>query len=114
MGDGIRAFISHSRVGLLRSTTVHHNSEQINVDALATEAGDSIDFVVDIRDGLNSDQFLWSPEVILESDAGAGTPAAKSVWNAQADFRGPPSAFLDRWGQLAQVLMLTNEFMFVD
>ncbi|MDX1929301.1 MAG: PSD1 and planctomycete cytochrome C domain-containing protein [Pirellulaceae bacterium] len=114
VGDGIRAFVSHSRRGLLRSATVHHSSEAIDVEALETEVGDTIDFVVDIREGLNSDQFLWSPEVALESLAGTGTASPQHVWNSEADFRGPASSMLDRWGQLAQVLMLANEFMFVD
>ena len=114
VGDGIRGFVSHSRGGLLRSAMVQHNSEPLDVDAMATEAGDTIDFVVDIRDGLNSDQFLWSPEVALESGAGSVAAAPRDTWNAQADFRGPPSVFLNRWGQLTQVLMLSNEFMFVD
>jgi hypothetical protein len=114
VGDGIRAFVSHSRRGLLRSATVHHSSEAIDVEALETDAGDTIDFVVDIREGLNSDQFLWSPEVALESLAGTGTASPQHVWNSEADFRGPANSMLDRWGQLAQVLMLSNEFMFVD
>ena len=66
VGDGIRGFVSHSRRGLLRSATVHGKSEQIDVEAMETEAGDTIDFVVDIREGLNSDQFLWSLEIGLE------------------------------------------------
>lgn len=113
VGDGIRAFISHNRSGLLRSATVHHSSEQLDFDELAIEAGDTIDFVVDIREGLNSDQFLWSPIVTLETSGTSGSNQ-KDIWDAKENFRGPPSAMLDRWGQLAQVLMLANEFMFVD
>ena len=72
------------------------------------------DFVVDIREGLNSDQFLWSPKVMLHSNTGLGTATSENAWNAEFEFRGPPSQLLNRWGQLAQVLMLANEFMFVD
>ncbi len=114
VGDGIRAFVIHSRAGLLRSTTVHASSEQIDVAAIRTEPGDTIDFVVDIRDGLNSDQFLWSPKVALEGLTGLGTAPTENFWDADTDFRGPSMALLNRWGQLAQVLMLANEFMFVD
>jgi mono/diheme cytochrome c family protein len=114
VGDGIRGFVSHSRRGLLRSATVHKSAEQIDIDVLETEVGDTIDFVVDIREGLNSDQFVWSPIVTLESLEGVGTAPPPDIWNAEADFRGPASSMLDRWGQLVQVLMLANEFMFVD
>ena len=86
----------------------------LDLDAVPTEAGDTIDFVVDIKAGLNSDQFLWSSELMLETQTGSGIAARPVVWNAEADFRGPPSSFLNRWGQLGQVLMLANEFMFVD
>ena len=113
-GDGIRALIIHSRAGLLRSATVHASAEQIDVAAIPTEPGETIDFVVDIRDGLNSDQFLWAPSVYLEATAGLSTFPNENSWNAETDFRGAPMAWLNRWEQLAQVLMLANEFMFVD
>ena len=36
------------------------------------------------------------------------------VSDAEKDFAGESMGLLDRWQQLAQVLMLANEFMFVD
>ena len=36
------------------------------------------------------------------------------VWSAAADFRGPAAQPLTAWEQYAQVLLLTNEFSFVD
>ncbi len=112
-GDGIRAFISHSGRGLLRSTTLHHSTAALNVEAMPLSAGDTLDFVVDIRDGLNSDQFVWSPKIFIVASGGSGGDDAPS-WDAQKDFAGPNSAPLSLWQQLAQTLMLTNEFVFVD
>lgn len=114
VGDGVRAFVSHSRNGLLRSVTLHHSSEQIDIESIAIQKGESLDFVVDIREGLNSDQFLWSPKIIKNATAGAVTDNAKTVSDAERDFPGESDSPLDRWQQLAQVLMLANEFMFVD
>ncbi|MFO1481783.1 MAG: PSD1 and planctomycete cytochrome C domain-containing protein [Verrucomicrobiaceae bacterium] len=118
-GDGIRAFISHSVRGLLRSvvlkqsTALQKSTAVLNVEALPMRAGDKLDFVVDLRDGLNSDQFLWSPKVALVANSGAGGDAP--AWDAQKDFTGPAvAAPLDRWQQLAQVLLLANEFTFLD
>ena len=111
-GDGIRAFIGHSRHGLLRSSTLHHATEVLNVEALPMSAGDTLDFVVDIRDGLNSDQFLWVPKVAAAAGGGAGGGAES--WDARQDFAGPTGAALSLWEQLAQTLMLTNEFVFID
>jgi hypothetical protein len=36
------------------------------------------------------------------------------VWDAKKDFTASPKTTLSSWEQLAQVLMLSNEFMFVD
>jgi hypothetical protein len=113
-GDGIRAFIGHSRRGLLRSAILHHSTEVLNLEAMPMSKGDTVDFVVDIRDGLNSDQFLWTPKITPVATAGAGGDAGTQAWDAQKDFAGPAVSSLTPWQQLAQALMLANEFVFVD
>jgi hypothetical protein len=35
-------------------------------------------------------------------------------YRTSAGTNGPAAPPLDRWGQLAQVLLMSNEFMFVD
>ncbi len=112
-GDGIRAFISHSGQGLLRFAALHHSNTVLNIEAMPVKAGETLDFIVDIRDGLNSDQFLWSPKITSAVSAGAGGGDAQS-WDAQKDFVGTPPVPLSLWQQLAQTLMLTNEFVFLD
>jgi hypothetical protein len=65
--------------------------------------------VVDIDKVLNNDQFLWSPTVsILNSSRGAA-----SSWSAEKDFAGNPAQRLSPMEQLAQVLLISNERMFV-
>jgi len=113
-GDGIRAFISHSRRGLLRSTKAHHSTAELNVEAIAMNAGDTLDFVVDIGDGLNNDQFLWAPKIAAVASGGSGGDGAALSWDAQKEFGGPSVTPLSAWEQLAQTLMLTNEFVFID
>ncbi len=114
VGDGIRSFISHSQLGRLHAGRLHHGRAELNFDALVFRAGESLDFVVDIGDGLNSDQFLWSMRVQREADAGIDGGAAAEVWDAEKDFASQPQSKMDAWVQFVQVLMLTNEFMFVD
>jgi hypothetical protein len=46
--------------------------------------------------------------------AGAGGETRDSTWDAEKDFAAQPRSQLNNWEQLAQVLMLANEFMFVD
>ena len=111
VGDGIRAFISHSRRGLLRSAALKQSTAVLNVDAMPMSAGDTVDFIVDLGDGLNSDQFLWSPKIVSAIPAGRSGALA---WDAQKDFPALSGTSLSPWQQLAQTLMLTNEFVFVD
>jgi hypothetical protein len=114
VGDGIRAFIGHSRRGLLRSTVLHHSTAELNLEPMSMSAGDTLDFVVDIRDGLNSDQFLWAPKITAIASTGSGSDGAAPSWDADKDFAGPPLVLLTRWEQLAQALMFSNEFVFLD
>lgn len=109
-GDGIRAFVVASQQGLLTSKTVHQSTAELNVDALDVSAGDTIDFVVDIGDILNSDEHLWTQTI----EAAAPTGEASSNWNSESDFPRSRSRQIDPWEQLAQVLFCTNEFTFVD
>lgn len=110
-GDGIHALIFSSRKGELKNVTVHHSHADMSLANVAVEKGDTIDFIVDIRDNLNNDQFLWSPIVAFN--------AANDVamFDASRDFRGPRAPELDPlrpWAQYAQALLLANEFSFVD
>ena len=113
-GDGIRAFISHSGQGLLRFAALHHSTTPLNLEALPMNAGETLDFIVDIRDGLNSDQFLWSPKITLAASGSAGDGGDAQSWDAEKDFTERSITPLDPWPQFAQALMLSNEFMFVD
>ncbi len=119
VGDGVRAFVCHNESGLLRSATLHHSTEQMDVATIPIRKGHTLDFVVDIRDGLNSDQFLWAItitrlEAMRVEAIGAGGNSVPLVSDAEKDFPTESDSQLNRWQQFAQVLMLANEFMFVD
>ena len=105
-GDGIRALIISSRAGLLAQTVIHQDAIDLNVSQRQVEAGETIDFVVDIRETLNYDQYLWSATLQGQS--------ASETWNSRNDFTPSQRAYLNTWEQLAQALLCSNEFMFVD
>jgi hypothetical protein len=110
-GDGIRAYIVSNRAGELTNNIVHHATVEMSATGIEVKAGDTIDFIVDIRDNLNSDQFLWAP--IIASWQGSST----FWWDADREFQGPNPNQLDPlqpWAQYAQTLLLANEFSFVD
>jgi len=115
-GDGVRAFIvgSSETPRILAQASVHQSKADLNVDTVRVTQGDTIDFVVDIGDGLGYDQFLWRTKLarVAEPRQDQGAPA-DSVWDSVEDFAGVPPEQLSVWQQLAQVLMGTNEFLFV-
>ena len=109
-GDGVRCHVVSSRGGRLASFPLHDTRITIDVGPLDLAAGDTLDFVVDVGGGLNNDQHLWAP-VIRDTSPVADRPAD---WDAARDFTGPPPAGLSRLEQLAQVLLISNETLFVD
>lgn len=115
-GDGIRCWIVSSRNGVLKSTVLHNQQQIMNVESIEVQAGDTIDFIVDLRANLNSDQFIWKA-AISDTQPASGVPSvgvAPRTWDSAHDFAGTAPALLDPWEQLAQVLLMTNELMFVD
>ncbi|MFN8708302.1 MAG: hypothetical protein ACK50J_16620, partial [Planctomyces sp.] len=57
---------------------------------------------------LNSDQYLWKSRL-----RSVGTDA-ETIWDSERDFPKDPSQQLTPFQQLAQVLLCSNEFLFVD
>ncbi len=122
-GDGVRAFIVSSRAGILHSASAHQKTLAIDIPQREVSAGETIDFVVDLAQGLNSDQFLWEVSIYTTDSPTRieTTPAlqevvrhAPKVWNSLADFTPDPIVPLNPWQQLAQILICSNEFAFVD
>jgi hypothetical protein len=109
-GDGIRGRVVSSGGGSLGEWTLHNNKAELKLEKVELKKGDTLDFVIDLAGGLNSDDFKWSPVI-------KATESEPSEWSAKKDFTGPPPPPprpLDPWEQYAQVLFLSNEFVFVD
>ncbi len=106
-GDGIVAQIVSSRSGqLFKSDVKPAGKVEVNLENIQVKKGDTIDFIVDLGGTLDSDSFLWHPII-----------RGNGEWDAKAQFSGPPGARapeLTPWEQYAQVLLETNEFVFVD
>ncbi|MBX9626476.1 MAG: DUF1553 domain-containing protein, partial [Gemmataceae bacterium] len=106
VGEGVRASVVSSRHGVLHSAVAHHGRARLDIEAVTLRAGDTLDFVADIRGTLNTDQHLWAPTI---TDIGTG-----KTWDATAEFAGPAPPRLGPWESLAQVLLMSNEFGFAD
>ena len=103
-GDGVRGRIVSSRDGELASWSVNGSSAETKLDGIKVEKGDTISFVVDARLDPENDAFAWAPVI----------KSGEQSWSAKKDFAGPSTQRLDVWARLAQVLLETNEFAFVD
>jgi hypothetical protein len=117
-GDGIRARIVSSRSGQLGSWTLHNKKEETKLESIELKRGDTIDFVVDYNANLNSDDFVWVPVLKISEPSTVNSGGDyMNEWNGKKDFSGPPeppARPLDAWEKYAQVLLLSNEFIFVD
>jgi len=110
VGDGVRGRIVASRGGVVGAWDVFHADVATAPPQIAVEAGDTIDFVTDCRAGVDYDNFNWT--VTMRLTPSGGDPM--QLWDSVGGFHGPLVPPLSRWDQLAQVLMMSNEFMFVD
>lgn len=111
-GDGIRTFVISSNRGLLQSASVHKKTVDLNVDAIELAAGETLDFVCDIGDVLNSDQHFW--RIKIHEQAVVAETKNSETWNSESDFTQNTTQHLSPLEQLAQVLLCSNEFLFVD
>jgi cytochrome c553 len=107
-GNGVMARIVSSRQGQLAEydagpkATVPSSIERIEL-----AAGETLDFIVESKGDDNSDGFTWL--TVLYSTDGIS-------YDAKKQFAGPPPKIdpFTPWERFAQVLLETNEFLFVD
>lgn len=113
-GDGVLATLVSSRHGRLGRWLVNGESTATRVDKIPVLAGDTLCLVVDNHGNSGFDSFDWPVE--LKVIEGFFEAPIKN-WSSQADFAGPRDAApepLNPWEQYAQVLLMTNELLFVD
>lgn len=107
-GDGVIGRIVSSRSGeIAKYEVTPKGNAETRINRIEVKRGDTIDFLVECGKDDNSDSFLWAP--VIQSDTGE--------WDAKIAFSGPPPARpapLKAWEKYAQVLLATNEFVFVD
>ncbi len=119
-GNGIRARILINGEQRFGPWKVHHNSVETNIENIDLKKNQTIDFIVDIADQLGHDSFAWSPEIRVQtvetvnsSNTNQKQPPRRT-WNYSNDFRTPGPVLMNPWQSLAQILLLSNEFQFVD
>lgn len=103
-GDGVRGLVVVRGKILKEWEVAPKGVVETNLAELVVKAGDVVDFLVESTGDESFDSFRWAPVI---SEPGSRIPLAE----AKAGFSGPA---LDPWPLLAQVLLLSNEFLFVD
>jgi len=118
-GNGVRATI-YGPAGRLGQWTAHNKTIRTTVPAVRVKKGDTIDFVIDDRGNGFYAGFRWAPQATLvnSTDPKSSRPIA---WSSKRDFPKPQlkrnvakSAPFGRWEQFVQVLLMSNEFVFVE
>jgi hypothetical protein len=107
-GNGIHARIVSSRQGQLAEYDAGPNATvPSSIERIELAAGETLDFIVESKGDDNSDSFTW--RTVLYSADGIS-------YDAKKQFAGPPPKIepFTPWERFAQVLLETNEFLFVD
>jgi hypothetical protein len=113
-GNGVRCQIIAKQSEVLASVVIHDRREELNVDSITLQKGETVDFVVDSNGDLEQDKYQWTPVIVFRPDPPESTTLPRRRWDAERDFTTPVLQLLNRWEQLAQVLLISNELMFVD
>ncbi len=112
-GDGVQAVVWSNQLGEKERWVAVNQSVETNVLTTNLRRGESLDFIVTCRANENSDSFQWAPKLT------AIERKLSTMWDSARDFPKTPTgrpveSSLTPWEQLAQVLLLSNEFQFVD
>ena len=105
--------IVHSRLGQLGEWTASADGVMTKVESVACEPGDTIDFVALTDLDPARSGFIWSPTIVMVDRDMPALPGMKMRWDARHDFLDPKTmpTPLGPWEELAQVLLVSGEFM---
>jgi hypothetical protein len=106
-GDGVRATVLVDGGNSIGQWTAKNAEAKTNCELILIMAGQKIDFVTDCMGNPNNDSFAWRIRLKYED-------GDREEFDAERQFPQPPHLPLDRWQQLAQALLASNEFAFVD
>jgi hypothetical protein len=111
-GDGVRGWVISDRRGVLKEVlTAPADSQPVELTDLPVSKGEIISFAAGGEGSTDSDSFLWMPQILQNGEL---------LTDSTRDFCGKDGWPLKRpkpqspLSQLAQVLMMSNEFQFLD
>ncbi|MEO2028781.1 MAG: PSD1 and planctomycete cytochrome C domain-containing protein [Fuerstiella sp.] len=108
-GDGVHGHILFQDRSL-GTAHVHNSGRELATEEFTVRAGESVDFVADCGANESHDSFTW--KITIEQSVNG---RQVRTWDSSAEFSSEAATSrLGAVAQLAQTLMLANEFMFVD
>jgi hypothetical protein len=116
LGDGVVAIVLHNG-NRLRRWAAHGSGEETGIDRVDVDAGDTIDWIVQGKKDTQYDNFYWPVSVVVLDKQGNADAEHPMSTDSERDYRSedrentPPLGPLAR---LAQVLWMSNEFLYVD
>ncbi len=121
-GDGVKCLVVSSRTGLLGQWAAANSSQLTVLTNVEVRQGETLDFVTAGVKGPKAEiysepeSFNWAPTVTIQDRYKPGMPGSPLRWDARHDFMDPAHVPLPltAWEELAQVLLLSNEFAWVD
>jgi len=112
-GDGVRGRIVSSESGELGHWLAHNSEAKDEFEHVEVKRGDTIDFLTDCYKSVEHDTFDWKVTITF-LEPGGGT---MRTWDSEKDFSQSARVQqkpLTGWEKYAQVLLLADEFVFVD
>jgi hypothetical protein len=111
-GDSVTARVLHNRLGLLGEWKAANSSQMTEIKDVEMRKGDTLDFVVTESVGDKEAAYQWAPTIIMPEREIPGMFGMAMRWDAKRNFQDPASAPkpLNGWEELAQVLLMSNEF----
>jgi hypothetical protein len=108
-GDGVEAIINVPSSGKMERAVAQNGFKDTLLKPVNLSAGDHIDMIAHCRQTPAFDSYNWSFEVRNFDREHSG-----ERFSMASQFRGPLPDQLSGWELLAQTLLLSNEFQFVD
>lgn len=106
-GDGVCATILVDGAHELGQWTAFNSEAKTETSLMMVQAGQTVEFVTDCIGGPAHDSFRW--QIRLRYQDGN-----RESFQSEKELPAPPKHPLNNWQQLAQALLVSNEFAFVD
>ena len=109
-GDGVRAvlFVNGSEV---KSWKAHNKTVSTNSDAIEVKSGDIIELAVEPNKNHGFDTYNWKSKILLNTGVEIKEMDMNALFSGK---QGRNSKAYGVWDALAQVMLMSNEFLYVD